>query len=77
MPAKCTLFDSRAQPMYELGTGARNTVKYSPSGRFFLIGGFGNLAGDMVTKLVFILGCMGTRGIQENCYYSCKQFISL
>jgi translation initiation factor 2A len=47
MPAKSTLFDNRAQPMYELGTAARNTVKYSPSGRFFFIAGFGNLTGDM------------------------------
>jgi translation initiation factor 2A len=47
MPAKSTLFDHRASPIYELGTAARNTVKYSPSGRFFLLGGFGNLAGEM------------------------------
>ena len=48
MPSKSTLFDSRAQPMYELGNAARNTVKYSPTGRFFFIAGFGNLQGDMV-----------------------------
>jgi translation initiation factor 2A len=51
MPAKATLFDHRAEPMYELGTGARNTVKYSPTGRFFFLGGFGNLSGEMVRAL--------------------------
>ena len=48
MPARATLFDHRAAPMYELGTGARNTIKYSPTGRFFFIAGFGNLAGELV-----------------------------
>ena len=47
MPARATLFSHRAEPIYELGTGARNHVKYSPSGRFFFIGGFGNVQGDM------------------------------
>lgn len=47
MPAKATLFNHRAEPVYELGSAARNHVKYSPSGRFFLIGGFGNVQGDM------------------------------
>ena len=47
MPARSTLFDHRAAPMYELGTGARNTIKYSPTGRFFFIAGFGNLAGEL------------------------------
>ena len=49
MPARATLFDHRAAPMYELGTGARNTIKYSPTGRFFIIAGFGNLAGELVS----------------------------
>jgi translation initiation factor 2A len=47
MPSKATLFDHRANAIYELGCAPRNTVRYSPSGRFFLIAGFGNLAGDM------------------------------
>jgi translation initiation factor 2A len=47
MPSKATLFDHRANAIYELGSAPRNTVKYSPTGRFFLIAGFGNLAGDM------------------------------
>jgi translation initiation factor 2A len=47
MPAKATLFDHRASPIYELGSAPRNTVKYSPSGRFFFIAGFGNLQGEI------------------------------
>lgn len=48
MPAKATVFDHRAAPMYELGSAARNQVRYSPSGRLFYIGGFGNLAGNLI-----------------------------
>ncbi|KAI8897088.1 eukaryotic translation initiation factor eIF2A-domain-containing protein [Globomyces pollinis-pini] len=47
MPAKATLFDHRTKPMYELGLGPRNTVRYSPTGRFFFVAGFGNLPGEM------------------------------
>ena len=47
MPAKCTLFDHKAAPMYELGCAARNQVKFNHTGRLFFIAGFGNLAGDM------------------------------
>jgi translation initiation factor 2A len=47
MPAKATLFDHRASPIYELGSEARNQVKFNNTGRLFFIAGFGNLAGDM------------------------------
>ncbi|KAJ3331049.1 hypothetical protein HDU76_004216 [Blyttiomyces sp. JEL0837] len=47
MPSKATLFDHRAQPLYEFPPGPRNFVSYSPHGRFIAIGGFGNLAGDL------------------------------
>lgn len=47
MPAKATLFDHRANPSYELGSAARNQVKFNNTGRLFFIAGFGNLAGDM------------------------------
>ncbi|KAI8816782.1 eukaryotic translation initiation factor eIF2A-domain-containing protein [Fimicolochytrium jonesii] len=47
MPAKATLFDHRANPIYEFGQAARNTVKFNAHGRLLFIGGFGNLAGDL------------------------------
>ncbi|KAJ3269424.1 hypothetical protein HDV01_001422 [Terramyces sp. JEL0728] len=47
MPSKTTLFDHRASPIYHLEKAPRNTVRYSPTGRFFFVAGFGNLAGDM------------------------------
>ncbi|KAI8923961.1 eukaryotic translation initiation factor eIF2A-domain-containing protein [Entophlyctis helioformis] len=47
MPAKATLFDHRANAMYEFGSAARNQVKFNPNGRLLFIGGFGNLAGEM------------------------------
>ncbi|TPX63014.1 hypothetical protein PhCBS80983_g00066 [Powellomyces hirtus] len=47
MPAKATLFDHRANAIYDFGSAARNTVKFNAHGRLLFIGGFGNLAGDM------------------------------
>ncbi|KAJ3108436.1 hypothetical protein HDU97_001143 [Phlyctochytrium planicorne] len=47
MPSKATLFDHRAQSLFEFPQAPRNFVKYSPHGRFIVIAGFGNLAGDM------------------------------
>ncbi|TPX70670.1 hypothetical protein SpCBS45565_g01666 [Spizellomyces sp. 'palustris'] len=47
MPAKATLFDHRASPIYEFGAAARNAVRFNAHGRLLFIGGFGNLAGDV------------------------------
>lgn len=47
-PAKITLFNaSNCTAVREFGTLARNTILFSPHGRFLCIGGFGNLAGEM------------------------------
>src|SRR6195952_1852109 len=47
MPAKTTMFNVRAQPTHTFPLGPRNTILFSPQGRFVLIAGFGNLAGQM------------------------------
>lgn len=47
MPAKTTVFDIRANPVQTISTGPRNTIKFSPGGKFVLVAGFGNLAGTM------------------------------
>ena len=47
MPSQCTMYDSRAQVVYEFGAAHRNTVSWSPHGRFLCLAGFGNLAGEM------------------------------
>lgn len=47
MPAKTTLFNSRAEKVHHFPLGPRNTVLFSPHGRFVLVAGFGNLAGQM------------------------------
>lgn len=47
MPAQASLFDFPATPSFNFGTYAWNTIKYSPHGRFIMLGGFGNLAGGM------------------------------
>lgn len=38
----------RCKPIFDLGSGPHNTVRWSPQGRFFAIAGFGNLPGDLV-----------------------------
>lgn len=47
MPAKTTLFNTRADAMHSFALGPRNTILFSPQGRFVLVAGFGNLAGQM------------------------------
>ena len=47
MPAHCTLYNARADREFEFGAAHRNTISWSPHGRFLCLAGFGNLAGDM------------------------------
>lgn len=36
MPAKATLFNLKCNPVFEFGTGARNSIYYSPNGNHIL-----------------------------------------
>ncbi|OAA59847.1 eukaryotic translation initiation factor subunit [Niveomyces insectorum RCEF 264] len=48
MPAKTTVFNQRAEPKHSFALGPRNTISFSPgTGRFVLVAGFGNLAGQI------------------------------
>eukprot|EP00164_Ancoracysta_twista_P005641 GFYU01007734.1.p1 GENE.GFYU01007734.1~~GFYU01007734.1.p1 ORF type:complete len:595 (-),score=188.43 GFYU01007734.1:275-2059(-) len=47
MPAKSTLYNFACKPLFEFGEGSRNTIRWAPHSRFLLIGGFGNLQGDV------------------------------
>jgi translation initiation factor 2A len=47
MPAKTTIFNARAVPQHSFDLGPRNTISFSPHGRFVIVAGFGNLAGDL------------------------------
>ncbi|SZF02055.1 unnamed protein product [Blumeria hordei] len=47
MPAKTTIFNSRAIATHSFPLSPRNTIIFSPTGRFVLVAGFGNLAGQM------------------------------
>lgn len=49
MPAKATIFNLKCEPVFELGTGSRNSVYYNPQGNILLLGGFGNLRGQIET----------------------------
>lgn len=47
MPAKTTVFNTRAVATHSFPLGPRNTILFSPTGRFVLVAGFGNLAGQV------------------------------
>jgi translation initiation factor 2A len=47
MPAKTTIFNQRAVATHSFPIGPRNTINFSPTGRFVLVAGFGNLAGQI------------------------------
>lgn len=47
MPAKATIFNDRAVATHSFPLGPRNTIIFSPTGRFVLVAGFGNLAGQI------------------------------
>ncbi|OAQ96527.1 hypothetical protein LLEC1_03088 [Akanthomyces lecanii] len=47
MPAKATIFNDRAVATHSFSLSPRNTIIFSPTGRFVLLAGFGNLAGQI------------------------------
>lgn len=47
MPAAACLYDLKANIVHEFGCAHRNTITFSPHGRFVCLAGFGNLAGEM------------------------------
>lgn len=47
MPAKATIFNLKCEPVFELGSGAKNSIYYNPQGNILLLGGFGNLRGQV------------------------------
>lgn len=46
-PAQATLFNLKGEGTFDFGQAHRNTAIWAPHGRFLMIGGFGNLAGQM------------------------------
>eukprot|EP00357_Protocruzia_adherens_P002059 CAMPEP_0114983064 /NCGR_PEP_ID=MMETSP0216-20121206/6482_1 /TAXON_ID=223996 /ORGANISM="Protocruzia adherens, Strain Boccale" /LENGTH=529 /DNA_ID=CAMNT_0002344985 /DNA_START=161 /DNA_END=1750 /DNA_ORIENTATION=- len=47
MPARTVMFNSDCEPVFEFGQHHRNTIRWNPFSRFLMIGGFGNLPGEM------------------------------
>lgn len=47
MPAKAVIFNQKAEAIHTFPLSPRNTIMFSPHGRFILVAGFGNLAGQM------------------------------
>jgi translation initiation factor 2A len=46
-PAVATLYDKLSNPLFEFGKRYRNTIRICPFSSSVLIGGFGNLAGEV------------------------------
>jgi translation initiation factor 2A len=46
-PSTATLFDQTCSPLFEFGKRYRNTIRICPFSSCVLIGGFGNLAGEV------------------------------
>lgn len=70
MPCNATLYDNRARPVFEFGSSPRNTISWSPHGRFICIAGFGNLRGDMCFWDRFKLKKMGSTNSNAATSYS-------
>lgn len=47
MPAKTAIFDARGNTVHSFPQAARNSIYFSPHGRFLAIAGFGNLNGTV------------------------------
>jgi len=47
MPARATLFNRKCESVFDFGTGPRNMVLFNPMGNLLLLGGFGNLRGNV------------------------------
>lgn len=47
MPCNVTLFNNKAENVHEFGAAHRNVISWAPHGRFLVVAGFGNLAGEM------------------------------
>lgn len=46
-PAKIIIYDHLCTPLYEVNGGYKNSARYSDGGRFLMLAGLGNLAGDV------------------------------
>ncbi len=46
-PATATLYDKDCNPLFEFGKRYRNTIRICPFSQCAMIGGFGNLTGEI------------------------------
>lgn len=47
MPAKATFFNLKCDPVFEVAEASRNSIYFNPFGNIVLLGGFGNLRGNV------------------------------
>lgn len=49
MPAKATLYNVKCEAVFEFGQAPRSAIHFNPQGNILLLGGFGNLSGNVET----------------------------
>merc|ERR1719402_24327 len=47
MPARVTIYNLKCNPVYDFGEGPRNAIYYNHFGNLVILGGFGNLRGNV------------------------------
>lgn len=78
-PAKITLFSAtKCTAVRDFGTKSRNTIIWSPHGRFVCLAGFGNLAGEMdfwdKNKLKLMGSCQDMNGAKSFEFTPCGRY---
>lgn len=68
MPCQTTLYNDKGEPIFQFGSAHRNTICWAPHGRFVVIAGFGNLAGEMDFYDIVRLKKLGKNTIFQNLF---------
>ena len=59
-PPEACIFNRKCEIVHSFGEGPRNTISYSPHGRFLCLAGFGNMSGELAFYDRKTTKCLGT-----------------
>ncbi|KAJ3126807.1 hypothetical protein HK098_007101 [Nowakowskiella sp. JEL0407] len=65
MPSKTWIFDGFGRKVAEVVEGPRNSIRWSKDGRNILVGGFGNLSGELDIFEISVNGAGSSGGIKK------------
>jgi translation initiation factor 2A len=77
MPARATMFNDECEPVFDFGTGPRNTVSFSPHGKFLALAGFGSLAGAVQfwdKNKMKLVGSAHLSATTDHCWSPCSRY---